>query len=217
MALWNCVQYSRSPNSKHAMITRTKSCISAMKSIKLTGFRQTDAPQGWHRCRVFFNCSFRFIRVIAVLHVLTDSSHKGRYLESLFHLAVASGAPVRLLQITDTHLFAGQQETLLGVNTYRSYQAVLAAIRAEAHPFDLIVATGDLAQDHSAAAYRHFAAGVAELHRPCLWLPGNHDFQPAMVDALAQAGVHANKRALLGSAGRSSCWTARSLAFHTVS
>ncbi|ACY83040.1 3',5'-cyclic-AMP phosphodiesterase [Edwardsiella piscicida] len=119
-------------------------------------------------------------------------------MESLFHLAVASGAPVRILQITDTHLFAGQQETLLGVNTYRSYQAVLAAIRAEAHPFDLIVATGDLAQDHSAAAYQHFAAGVAALHRPCLWLPGNHDFQPAMVDALAQAGVHANKRALLG-------------------
>ncbi|SPW32350.1 3',5'-cyclic adenosine monophosphate phosphodiesterase CpdA [Edwardsiella tarda] len=36
------------------------------------------------------------------------------------------------------------------------------------------------------------------MQKPCLWLPGNHDFQPAMVDALAQAGVQASKRALLG-------------------
>lgn len=121
-------------------------------------------------------------------------------MESLFHLTMTSGTPVRLLQITDTHLFAGQQETLLGVNTYRSYQAVLAAIRAEAeaYPFDLIVATGDLAQDHSVAAYQHFANGITELHKPCLWLPGNHDFQPAMFNTLAQAGVLAHKRALLG-------------------
>lgn len=72
-------------------------------------------------------------------------------MESLFKLPMASGARVRILQITDTHLFAGEHETLLGVNTSRSYRAVLDAIIAEQHPFDLIVATGDLAQDHSVA------------------------------------------------------------------
>ncbi|RDK95775.1 Icc protein [Enterobacillus tribolii] len=127
-----------------------------------------------------------------------DQSHEGHYLESLFHLTVASGAPVRILQITDTHLFAGEHETLLGVNTYRSYHAVLDAVRDQNRPFDLIAATGDLAQDHSVAAYEHFAAGMARFSQPCIWLPGNHDFQPAMVDTLAEAGINPTKHVLLG-------------------
>lgn len=119
-------------------------------------------------------------------------------MESLFKLPVASGAAVRILQITDTHLFAGEHETLLGINTYRSYHAVLDAIQAQRRDVDLIVATGDLAQDHSQEAYRHFAAGIAQLPAPCVWLPGNHDFQPAMVDALAAAGIAPSKQVLLG-------------------
>lgn len=111
---------------------------------------------------------------------------------------MARGAPVRILQITDTHLFAGEHETLLGVNTHRSYHAVLEAIHAEARPYDIVVATGDLAQDHSVAAYQHFANGIATLNKTCLWLPGNHDFQPAMVDTLANAGVNPAKHMLLG-------------------
>ena len=119
-------------------------------------------------------------------------------MESLFQLTVSRGAPVRILQITDTHLFAGEHETLLGVNTHRSYHAVLEAIHAEARPYDIVVATGDLAQDHSVAAYQHFANGIATLNKTCLWLPGNHDFQPAMVDTLANAGVNPAKHMLLG-------------------
>jgi Icc protein len=119
-------------------------------------------------------------------------------LESLFKPTVASGARVRILQITDTHLFAGENETLLGINTYRSYHAVLDAILAQQRDFDLVVATGDLAQDHSLAAYRHFAEGIARLPAPCVWLPGNHDFQPAMVDALADAGIAPSKQVLVG-------------------
>ncbi|MBJ7222445.1 MULTISPECIES: 3',5'-cyclic-AMP phosphodiesterase [unclassified Brenneria] len=119
-------------------------------------------------------------------------------MESLLTLPVASGARVRILQITDTHLFAGEHETLLGINTYRSYHAVLDAIQAQQHEFDLIVATGDLAQDHSLEAYRHFTRGIQRLSAPCVWLPGNHDFQPAMVDALAEAEIAPSKHVLLG-------------------
>lgn len=78
---------------------------------------------------------------------------------------------------------------LLGVNTWESYQAVLEAIRPHQHEFDLIVATGDLAQDQSSAAYQHFAEGIASFRAPCVWLPGNHDFQPAMYSALQDAGI----------------------------
>lgn len=78
-------------------------------------------------------------------------------MESLLTLPLAGEARVRILQITDTHLFAQKHEALLGVNTWESYQAVLEAIRPHQHEFDLIVATGDLAQDQSSAAYQHFA------------------------------------------------------------
>ncbi|ACS87374.1 MULTISPECIES: 3',5'-cyclic-AMP phosphodiesterase [Musicola] len=119
-------------------------------------------------------------------------------MESLLTLPVACGARIRILQITDTHLFAGEQGTLLGVDTYRSYYAVLDAIAAQRLDFDLITATGDLAQDHTHEAYQHFAGGIRRFQVPCVWLPGNHDFQPAMVDALEKAGIAPSKHVLLG-------------------
>jgi len=119
-------------------------------------------------------------------------------LESLLNLPVADGASVRILQITDTHLFAQKSETLLGVNTWSSYQAVLEAITAQQRPCDLIVATGDLAQDHTPEAYQHFAQGIAAFSAPCVWLPGNHDFQPAMFSALQDAGISPAKQVLCG-------------------
>ena len=119
-------------------------------------------------------------------------------MDSLLTLPAANGSEIRILQITDTHLFAGKHESLLGVNTWSSYDAVLDAIIAQHRDYDLIIATGDLAQDHSIEAYQHFAEGISRLPRPCVWLPGNHDFQPAMVDTLAAAHINAHKQVLVG-------------------
>jgi len=119
-------------------------------------------------------------------------------LDSLLKLPVASGSKVRILQITDTHLFAGKHETLLGVNTWASFDAVLDVIAADKRHYDLIVATGDLAQDHSALAYQHFAEGIARLPAPCVWLPGNHDFQPTMFTTLAASTIADQKQVLVG-------------------
>ena len=138
-------------------------------------------------------------------------------MESLLNLTVAGGAPVRILQITDTHLFAEKHETLLGVNTWESYQAVLSAIHAENRACDLIVATGDLAQDQSSAAYQHFAEGIASFSAPCVWLPGNHDFQPAMYSSSRMRGFLRRNVFLRVNSGRSCCWTARCSASRTVS
>jgi len=119
-------------------------------------------------------------------------------LDSLLTLPATTESEVRILQVTDTHLFAGKHESLLGVNTWASYDAVLDAIIAQQRDYDLIVATGDLSQDHSVEAYQHFVEGISRLPKPCVWLPGNHDFQPAMVDTLAEAGINAHKHVLLG-------------------
>lgn len=121
-------------------------------------------------------------------------------MDSLLTLPAANGAGIRILQITDTHLFAGKHESLLGVNTWASYDAVLKAIVAQQREFDLIIATGDLAQDHTPEAYQHFAEGIARLPKPCVWLPGNHDFQPAMFEVLNAAKLAAEKHVLLGEA-----------------
>ncbi len=122
-------------------------------------------------------------------------------MDSLLKLPVESGARARILQITDTHLFAGKNETLLGVNTWASFDAVLQAISACQEPYDLIVATGDLAQDHTVEAYQHFAEGIARLPAPCVWLPGNHDFQPTMFSTLAESQIADEKHVLVGD-----CW-----------
>lgn len=119
-------------------------------------------------------------------------------MESLLNLDVAVGAAIRILQITDTHLFARKDETLLGINTLQSYQAVLAAILNASHTCDAIVATGDLAQDHSPEAYQLFAEGIHAFDAPCVWLPGNHDYPPAMYSALPTANISSAKRVLAG-------------------
>ncbi|RUT66872.1 3',5'-cyclic-AMP phosphodiesterase [Morganella morganii] len=119
-------------------------------------------------------------------------------MEIPLHLPVADGAAVRILQITDTHLFTGETDTLLGINTLNSYHAVLDAIAKQQLPADLIVATGDLVQDQSTGAYQRFTDGIARLPAPCVWLPGNHDYQPSMAKELAAAGISASKQVLLG-------------------
>lgn len=112
---------------------------------------------------------------------------------------IADDLQIKVLQITDTHLFKGKNETLLGVNTWAGYQAVLDEVIASQQYYDLIIATGDLSQDHSVEAYQHFAEGIQRLPAPCVWLPGNHDFQPAMYDTLAKAGISQSKHVLLGN------------------
>lgn len=119
-------------------------------------------------------------------------------MEIPLHLPVADGAAVRILQITDTHLFAGETDTLLGINTLNSYHAVLDAIAKQQLPADLIAATGDLVQDQTTRAYQRFTDGIARLSAPCVWLPGNHDYQPSMAKELAAAGISSSKQVLFG-------------------
>lgn len=120
-------------------------------------------------------------------------------MENLFKLPMVNGTKVRILQITDSHLFTDKNQTLLGVNTAESYHAVLAAIVMQQHHCDLIIASGDLAQTPSVVAYQRFAAGVSELAAPCVWLPGNHDDQSVMVKVLEDAGIVSAKQVMAGN------------------
>lgn len=82
---------------------------------------------------------------------------------------------LHVLQVTDCHLFADPDATLLGVRVRSSLEAALQAACEERTP-DAILATGDLAQRPGVATYRMFLATVRRhFDGPLLCLPGNHD------------------------------------------
>ena len=83
--------------------------------------------------------------------------------------------PIQLIQLTDTHLFDSPSGELRQMNTWQSFEAVLELVRKNHPDPDLIVATGDIAQDGSSTAYRRFAHRIARLQAPWHWIPGNHD------------------------------------------
>lgn len=100
----------------------------------------------------------------------------------------ATPAPIRIVQLSDPHLFADTGVRLLGINTEASFQAVVDLIRHEqtftspaasatSHAVQLLLATGDIAQTPSRAVYQRFLAAMDTLGAPCVWLQGNHDLK----------------------------------------
>lgn len=83
--------------------------------------------------------------------------------------------PLRVLQLTDPHLMANADGALLGVNTRDSLAAVIDEVLGRHGKPDLILATGDLAQDASEKAYRYFGDQLSRFGCPSLWIAGNHD------------------------------------------
>jgi Icc protein len=88
---------------------------------------------------------------------------------------------LRVVQITDTHLFADPAGRLADVETDRSLRGVLAAVRALEPRPEVVLLTGDLGHDESRAAYERLARHAGELFDATgadgLWLAGNHDVQ----------------------------------------
>ena len=94
--------------------------------------------------------------------------------------------------MTDPHLFADRAGELRGAVTYATLREVLAHYRDGNWTADIVVATGDLVQDDSIEAYRHFAALVGELGLPVYTVPGNHDVPELMAGALGAPLFHIN-------------------------
>ncbi|MDQ7727359.1 metallophosphoesterase [Halomonas sp. SpR8] len=80
---------------------------------------------------------------------------------------------MRVVQITDAHLYADTEaRSRVGV-PWRQFQQVLSAVVAEKP--DIVLFTGDVSQDESAASYALAAQAMEQLPCPWYWLPGNHD------------------------------------------
>lgn len=83
--------------------------------------------------------------------------------------------PLRVLQISDPHLFAQRTQTLLNIDTRAALEGVVRHILQDDDKPDIVLATGDITQDGSVQACEDFL----ELARPIApvlrGLPGNHD------------------------------------------
>ena len=99
------------------------------------------------------------------------------------HVISHSGDPVRIVQLTDTHLCKLQGGTLLGMDTDHSLQAVIDLVKAERPAMDLLLGTGDLSDQGALEAYRRLQQYFAQLTEVNCWLPGNHDDRANMTAA----------------------------------
>ena len=96
-----------------------------------------------------------------------------------------TGQTIKVLQITDTHLFDDPDGCLLGLNTDQSLQAVIEDAGSRHLPADLVFATGDLAHEASPAAYQRTFSHLGKLGLPVYCLPGNHDERQMLESATA--------------------------------
>lgn len=100
---------------------------------------------------------------------------------------------ITIAQITDIHLFASEQEQLLGMSTIDSFHAVIEQLRKLREELDLLLLTGDLSGDSSAQSYGNLQNALSTLFLPSYWLPGNHDNFSVMNEVLALGLVSRRK------------------------
>lgn len=106
----------------------------------------------------------------------------------------ARGRPVVIAQMSDLHVAAsGANE--FGIDAAAGVARCLAHLAALELAPDLLVLSGDLADEGSAAEYARLRAMLEPVRVPVCLMPGNHDRRGALRAAFAGHGY-------LGSAGR---------------
>jgi Icc protein len=92
---------------------------------------------------------------------------------------------IRLLQISDCHVAADATADYRGQNADRNLRSLLPEIRSWGP--ELLLVSGDLAEDGSDAAYARIVVMLGTLGAPVLALPGNHD-EPSVMPRHFPAG-----------------------------
>jgi 3',5'-cyclic-AMP phosphodiesterase len=95
--------------------------------------------------------------------------------------------PIRLLQLTDCHIGPDTSEELLGLNTNESLQDVIQHLRNHHPSCELLLTTGDIANNGGARTYTRYLKILEESdldYGAFGWLPGNHDSPVDMNEAM---------------------------------
>lgn len=80
---------------------------------------------------------------------------------------------IRVVQLTDCHVSAKPDIAYRGINPRTNFESLLGPMR-QLLP-DLLLATGDLAEDGSHVAYAYLAGKLNSVAAPLITVPGNHD------------------------------------------
>lgn len=102
---------------------------------------------------------------------------------------LTSDDSVLLVQLSDSHLFAEADSTLLGMNTRESLERVIDQVLVEQPVIDLVIASGDLSQDGTLESYQQFRQMSSRISAPARWFPGNHDEPRIMAEAASQSDL----------------------------
>jgi len=110
---------------------------------------------------------------------------------------INQGKVYELVQLTDPHLYADTSEGLYGVNSYQSFETVVA--EAAKQSIDLALLTGDLVHDESEQGYKNLRRSLQSLNVPTHLIPGNHDDFAFMQTEFNQGLISCEKQVELGN------------------
>jgi 3',5'-cyclic-AMP phosphodiesterase len=108
--------------------------------------------------------------------------------------------PLLVAQITDTHLFADDDQEMLGCRTAATLQSVVDQIGQLPAKPDVLLLTGDLSQDETPESYQRLQRSITPLGIPTYWLPGNHDQEVAVMEQVLRSDlISSHKSFQIGS------------------
>jgi 3',5'-cyclic-AMP phosphodiesterase len=86
-------------------------------------------------------------------------------------------APIKILQLSDLHLFAKIERSLAGIQTHATLAAVVEKMQHHCRKFipDLLAVTGDISQDNTLESYQHAYKFLKDFPCPMTAIPGNHE------------------------------------------
>lgn len=107
--------------------------------------------------------------------------------------------PLRVAQLTDMHLYADASRLSKGIQTSKTFQAVLNALALISPKPDVVLLTGDLSNDETIGSYQNLYRSLAPFAIPTYWIAGNHDLPDVMEPILSQPPFSQEKAFQLGN------------------
>lgn len=105
--------------------------------------------------------------------------------------SIAEKDRLKIIQITDTHLFSDSRAMLFQSECNSNFQKVIKQIAInELKDLDLILLTGDLSQDETEESYNKIVRALADFAVPIFWIPGNHDNLEIISSTLKKASFY---------------------------
>ena len=106
--------------------------------------------------------------------------------------------PICILQVSDLHILPKRGDTLLGIDTEYYFRKVLTSAYERYGKFDLILASGDLAQQPCVASYQRIHKIFSHYQTKTVCFPGNHDDYSLMSWLLNKDLISCDKQTALG-------------------